>query len=76
MSRQNQLPTMRSRILWQGDLSNSVWFVSDVDATLPSSPTLSDKDIESLYTSLVGVIDDEHGPFVTFEPYLCPMPSC
>jgi hypothetical protein len=64
-----QWPTIRSRTLYQGD--QSVWFVSDYDATFPSNTTLSDEDIESLNASLTGVTDTKYGPFVTFEPDPC-----
>jgi hypothetical protein len=70
------LPTLRSRILYQGDPNTAVWFVSDVDAVFPANSNLSDEDVKSLHGSLTGVKDDEYGPFVACEPYPCSMPGC
>jgi hypothetical protein len=76
LSAQEHLPTLRNRILYQGDYDTAVWFVSDVDAVFPANPNLSDEDIKSLHGSLTGVEEGEYGPNVACEPYSCSMPGC
>jgi len=58
-----QLATLRSRVIFPGDIFTDVWFVGDADA--PFSPA-----------TITHITDEEYGPYVVFEPHQCAMPGC
>ena len=58
-----QLATLRSRVIFPGDIFTNVWFVGDADA--PFSPA-----------TITHITDEEYGPYVVFEPHQCAMPGC